>query len=78
MQKEHDGAVNSSFRFVSDGDCLSVIGYVAVEFCVQRREQLSTNCTQSNIVKVQTVNTVAVQIVRFLSAFQDFSDIFET
>jgi hypothetical protein len=78
MEKEHGGTVNPYFRFATDVDCHSVIGYVAVKFYVERGEQLSTNCTQSNIVKVQTVNTVAVQIVRFLSGFQDFSDIFET
>jgi len=69
MQKEHGGTVNSSFGFISDGGCHSVIGYAAVEFCVEKEEQLSTICTQSNVLKVQTANTVAVQIVRFLPGF---------
>jgi hypothetical protein len=73
MQKEHGGTVNSSF----DGDCSSVIGYEAVEFYVERGEQLSTNCTQSNVLKAETASTVVVQIVRFLSGFSEFFDIFE-
>jgi hypothetical protein len=67
MKKEHGGTVNSSFGFISDDDCRSVIGYAAVEFCVEKEEQLSTICTQSKVLKVQTANTVVVQIVRFLS-----------
>jgi hypothetical protein len=35
MEKEHGGTVNPYYRFASDGDSRSGIGYVAVKFYVE-------------------------------------------